>query len=236
VFGQGADSPANGREDNPASHFVSVRLADRPRRRDGSSDVEEQIFAGLEQLLAESPLSEIGVAEICRRAGVSRGIFYFYFSSKHAVLAGLLARVMDKIYESMSPFAGGGGSSPVRSLEAGLRGGWSLWTTHRLLFRVVSENWAHVPELRELWLAIMGRFTDAIASEIERERVAGIAPAGIESRRLAALLLWSAERHAYVAGLGLDPALPDEEAIFQSVLQFWLREIYGSAPAGTPAG
>lgn len=187
--------------------------------------------------MKESSLSDIGVAQICRRAGVSRGIFYFYFSSKNAVLAGLLARVMDQIFDSMSAFAAGGGDlAPSESLAMGLRGGWSLWSTHRLLFRVVCENWARVPELRELWLGIMGRFTDAIAHEIERERAAGIAPPGVESRRLASLLLWSAERHAYVAGLGLDPELPDEESIFDAVLEFWLRAIYGDRPAATPAG
>jgi AcrR family transcriptional regulator len=218
---------------DPQSHLESVRTVDRPRRRDGSSEIEEQIFAALEDLLAEFPLAEIGVSQICRRAKVSRGIFYFYFSSKHAVAAGLLARVMDEIFDQMSGFMGGGADmAPVQALEAGLRGGWTLWQTHRLLFRVMSENWAQVPELRELWLSIMGRFTDEIAHEIERERAAGIAPPGIEPRRLAALLLWSAERHAYVAGLALDPELPDEDAIFDAVLRFWLIEIYGEIPAG----
>ncbi|MHB8690271.1 MAG: TetR/AcrR family transcriptional regulator [Solirubrobacteraceae bacterium] len=210
------------------TRLAAVRRDDRPRTRDGSSEVEEQIFAATEQLLSEIGLSELGVSEICRRAGVARGTFYFYFSSKHAVVAGLLARAMDEIFVGMSPFAEGRAEiEPTRALELGLRAGWTVWTTHRLLFRVVSENWAQVPELRELWTSIMVRFTDAIAHEIDRERAAGIAAEGIDSRRLAALLLWSAERHAYVAGLGLDPELPDEEAIFDSVLQFWLRAIYG---------
>jgi TetR/AcrR family transcriptional regulator, ethionamide resistance regulator len=219
------------------ANLARVRLGDRPRLRDGSSESEEVIFAATEELLGEAGFAGLGVSEICRRAGVARGTFYFYFSSKYAVVASLLARVMDEIFESMSSFASGGaGRSPAESLEAGLRGGWQVWTTHRLLLRFVSEHWAQVPELRELWLQIMGRFTGAIAGEIDRERAAGLAPPGIESRRLATLLLWSAERHAYVAGLGLDPELPGEEAIFQSVLAFWLRAIYGETPAGTSAG
>ena len=212
------------------TRLEATRRADRPRTRDGSSEIEEQIFAATEELLADVGLGDLGVSEICRRAGVARGTFYFYFSSKHAVVAGLLARVMDEIFVGMTPFAGGtrtGDVAPAQALEAGLRAGWTVWTEHRLLLRATSEHWAQVPEIRELWMSVMERFTDAIAGEIERERAAGMAPPGIESRRLASLLLWSAERHAYVAGLGLDPALPDEEAIFASVLEFWLRAIYG---------
>jgi AcrR family transcriptional regulator len=212
------------------SRLEATRRSDRPRSRDGSSEIEEQIFDATEALLAEVGLGELGVSEICRRAGVARGTFYFYFSSKHAVIAGLLARVMDEIFVGMTPFAGGerdGGVPPAQALGAGLRAGWTVWSEHRLLLRATSEHWAQVPEIRELWLSVMDRFTKAIAGEIDRERAAGTAPPGIESGRLASLLLWSAERQAYVAGLGLDPALPDEEAIFASVLQFWLRAIYG---------
>jgi AcrR family transcriptional regulator len=212
------------------SRLEATRRSDRPRTRDGSSEIEEQIFDATEALLAEVGLGDLGVSEICRRAGVARGTFYFYFSSKHAVIAGLLARVMDEIFVGMTPFAGGGRDGwvpPAEALETGLRAGWTVWSEHRLLLRATSEHWAQVPEIRELWLSVMDRFTQAIAGEIDRERTAGTAPPGIESRRLASLLLWSAERHAYVAGLGLDPALPDQEAIFASVLQFWLRAIHG---------
>jgi AcrR family transcriptional regulator len=214
----------------------SARLALRSDAR----EVEEQIMTATEALLGEDPLADLSVSAICRRAGIARGTFYFYFGSKYAVVAALLARVMDEIYESMTAFAGeegrpqeDGAVSPAAALEAGLRGGWTVWTRHRLLFRVVSEQWAQVPELREMRLLVMDRFTDAISHEIDRERSAGLAPPGIESRRLAALLLWAAERHAYVAGLGLDPELPSEEEIFDSVLQFWLRAIYGQPVRGS---
>jgi hypothetical protein len=121
-------------------------------------------------------------------------------------------------------------------MRTGLQAGWGVWREHRVLLRATCENWAQVPELRDLWLSIMERFTQVIGDKIDRERAAGLASPGIESRRLAAMLVWSAERHAYVAGLGLDPELPDEDAIFDSVVQFWLRAIYAEIPAGMEAG
>jgi AcrR family transcriptional regulator len=218
------------------SQLVATRGSDRPRRRDGSSGIEERIFTATEELLGEIGLVELGAAEICRRADVARGTFYFYFSSKYAVVAGLLAQVMDEIFEAMLPFAARQNTSPVQALHDGLSAGWEVWRRHRLLLRATCEHWASVDELRELWLSVMGRFTEAIAHEIDRERSAGLASEGIDSRRLASMLIWSAERHAYVAGLGLDPELPNETAIFKDVLEFWTRAIYGVIPAATDSG
>jgi AcrR family transcriptional regulator len=195
------------------------------------SEVEEQIFAATERLLEVGGSSDCGVAQICREAGIARGTFYFYFSSKTAVIAGLLARVMDEIYDVMAPFAAmHSDGNPAQALATSLRAGWKVWSEHRKLMRATCELWADVPELRELWLMVMERFTEAIAAEIDRERELGIAGPGIDSRRLAAMLLWSTERLGYVAGLGLDKQLPSEEAIFESVLAFWLQAIYGRVP------
>src|SRR4051794_20816602 len=79
----------------------AARRADRPRGHRGSSDAEATIFAATERLLATVPLHDVTVADIIREAGVSRATFYFYFSSKFAVVAALLASVMNEIFESV---------------------------------------------------------------------------------------------------------------------------------------
>jgi AcrR family transcriptional regulator len=212
------------------SRLAATRGTDRPRARDGRSDVEQQIFAATEQLLEELSLGELSVGQICHRAGIARGTFYFYFSSKFAVVAALLAAVMDEIYDVMGPFVmRRPQDSPATGLRAGLEAGWRVWSEHRTLMRATCEHWATVPELREMWLGIMARFTDAIAREIESEREAGLVVPGIESRRLAAMLLWSTERCAYVAGLGVDPDLPSEDAILEPIVALWTRAIYGGS-------
>src|SRR5215210_7350847 len=77
---------------------------DRPRAHKGSSEPEAAIFAATERLLADVPLHELSVMQIIGEAGISRATFYFYFSSKFAVLGGLLAIVMDEIFASARPF------------------------------------------------------------------------------------------------------------------------------------
>ena len=93
--------------------------------------------------------------------------------------------------------------------------------------RAVMENWHSVPELTELWLGVVNRFASGLAVDIERERDAGLAKSGIDSRQLGSALIWATERCFHVAGLGLDKDLPGEQDIVEPLLAMWLGTIYG---------
>jgi len=49
------------------------------------------------ELLGELSIAELTVSAISTRAGISRSNFYFYFDSKYAVLAALLADALDEL-------------------------------------------------------------------------------------------------------------------------------------------
>ena len=119
-----------------------------------------------------------------------------------------------------------------RSLEAG----WDVWIEHRLVLRAVNEHWHEVPELREKSGSdVFERFSEAMGAEIDRERAAGLALPGPDARQLASALLWSTAQCTYVAGLGADPALPDERAIFDTIVSIWERAIYGASRRARPS-
>lgn len=48
-------------------------------------------------LWSERPVAEVKVAEICAAAGTSKGLFYFYFDSREALAAHLLADDADQV-------------------------------------------------------------------------------------------------------------------------------------------
>jgi len=213
------------------STFKNPRTADRPRGHTGTSESERLIFAATERLLGRMSLNDISVARIIDEAGVSRATFYFYFSSKFAVIAALLAAVMDEIVESVRPFLERDESTPPDvSLRESFDAGTTVWAEHRLLLRAVSEHWHAVPELRELWNELWGRSIDLTAELLDRERKRGLAPPGPDSRQLSAALLWGAERAIYVAGLDSNDELPGEKAIVESLVTIWHGAIYGTAP------
>jgi AcrR family transcriptional regulator len=212
--------------------LAATRGTDRPRPHGGGSDAEAAIFAATEALLEEVPLQDLSVAHILERAGVSRATFYFYFSSKYAVVAGLLARVMDDIYAVMQPFVRRTNASPAEEpLRESLRSAAGVWFAHRALLRGVMENWHAVPELRKLWLDVVNQFAAGLALDIDRERKTGRAPPGVDSRRLGAALIWGTERCFHVAGLGVDDDLASEEEIVEPLLAMWLGAIYGDSSA-----
>jgi AcrR family transcriptional regulator len=206
---------------------ASSRGGDRPRSHAGTSDTELAIFAATETLLAEVPLHDLSVAQIIAAAELSRATFYFYFSSKFAVVTGLLARVMDEMFTAVQPFTQRSELSPAGALRESLTGATELWRSHRPAMRAVHEHWNSTPELRTLWIGVVDRFTDAVAAELERERAAGLAPPGPPARQTAAALLWGTERCLYVAGLGIDPDLADEQQALEPLLAMWVGTLYG---------
>jgi AcrR family transcriptional regulator len=209
--------------------LTEARRSDRPRLHMGKTATEQAVFAATEQLLADVPLQDLSVAQIIQRANVSRATFYFYFSSKYAVVIGLLARIMDDVYETMQPFVRRTGDEvAVGALRDSLEAAAAVWSEHRAPLRAVMEHWHAVPELRDLWLDVVKRFSTGLATGIDRERTTGLAPDGIDSRTLATVLIWATERCFHVAGLGVDPDLPNEREIVDALLTMWLGTIYGA--------
>jgi AcrR family transcriptional regulator len=215
-----------------AGPLQATRSNDRPRSHGGTSETELAIFAATERLLAEVPLHELSVAQIIGGAEISRATFYFYFSSKYAVVSGLLARVMDEIFTVVQPFVDRREEvAPEVALRKSLEESIALWQSHRPALRAVHEHWNTTPELRALWIDVVESFKDAVAAEIERERKAGLAPSGADSRQIAAALLWGTERCLYVAGLGVDPDLPDEKHTLAPLLALWTGALYAGPQA-----
>jgi AcrR family transcriptional regulator len=214
---------------------AGIRQLQGPGRfRDGSSEMEQRIFAATEALLQGSSLADLTVGDIAERAGVSRRTFYSYFPSKGAVLVAMAAKLIAESSEYFGPLAqASSGESGrqilLRTVETNVR----LWTEHGVVLRAMTENWHVLPELREMWLATINQFTDVIAAEIDRERAAGEAPAGVDSGKLAALLLWSTGHCLYVAGLDIDRNLKGKDGIYPELLSLWMGAIYGE-PYATP--
>lgn len=210
--------------------LAAARAADRPRRHEGTSETEIAIFDATERLLAERPLNELSVAQIINAAGISRATFYFYFSSKFAVLAGLVAGVSDEIYDVVRPFVRCPQESlpPEQALREGLTAAVHLWQRHAPALRAIHEHWNDTEQLRELWTGVVARFVAATAEELEQQRQAGLAQHEGDSTLVASTLIWSTERCLYVAGMGVDPNLPDEQAALDALLILWRSTLYGA--------
>jgi AcrR family transcriptional regulator len=58
---------------------------------------DERLFAAAVQLFSRKWYGTVSVAEICRAAGLSNGVFYRYFDSKESLFKVILGRVLDQV-------------------------------------------------------------------------------------------------------------------------------------------
>ncbi|BBX39484.1 TetR family transcriptional regulator [Mycobacterium simiae] len=76
-----------------------------PATRRRGDKHRQAIMQAVRELLEERPFSELSVSTISLRAGVGRSGFYFYFDSKYAVLAQIVAEATQELEELTQFFA-----------------------------------------------------------------------------------------------------------------------------------
>lgn len=199
-------------------------------------EARASILKATEDLLANTPLQDLSVAQIITEAGISRATFYFYFGSKFAVVAALVQQSIEEIYTVTKPtLRSDPGAARVAALTQRIRNSANVWDSHRPVLGATVENWQVYPELRELWLEMIGGLTDAICAEIVHERALGHCPPGPDARALAALLAWTTERCLYLIGKEYLVAPEDRESRLDGLTQTWLYVMYGAGASAQSA-
>lgn len=184
---------------------------------------EQAILAAADRLLAEKSLAEISVDELAAGAGISRPSFYFYFSSKEAVLRALVYNL-----SHVGIIHGESGHTLEESLRLNLARLVRRWSESGHVLRAAYLARESVPELEEQWEAEVNRFVDTAAAAITRDRESGRAlPGPPSARSLAAALTAMNERclMAFIESGG--SAIPAPELI-DTLMLVWLRAIYGA--------
>jgi AcrR family transcriptional regulator len=87
-----------------SSHATNPEPGDPAIRRRGDKH-RQAIMQAVRDLLEEKPFAELSVSTISQRAGVARSGFYFYFDSKYAVLAQIVAEATQELEELTQYFA-----------------------------------------------------------------------------------------------------------------------------------
>ena len=176
----------------------------------------------LEHYLRESSLDSINIADISRRAGVTRSAFYFYFENKASAVAALMAEMYDESLGAADLLRGD--ASPAENIDAMIRALFSTWDKHEHLFRASLDARATSVSVRELWDSDRESFVPVVAAMIEAERAAGVAPDGVDASALAGVLLELNDRMLERLALG-GPL--DREQLVEAVVAVWLHTIYG---------
>lgn len=111
---------------------MSIQLSDQGT----NSSTKERLLISAVALFSEKWYGTVSVAEICRRAGFSNGLYYRYFKDKEEIFRHILELVIRRIAETVQVLPG---SNPSEKLEA---------FVHRI-FDFSRENAALVKVFRE---------------------------------------------------------------------------------------
>jgi TetR/AcrR family transcriptional regulator, ethionamide resistance regulator len=196
----------------------------------GGGELREAILAATAGLLARKSFGDLAVGDILAAAGVSRGSFYFYFDSKHDVLAELVRRAVAAGHAAAAPWLAGP-DDPTAALRAGITAGAALWRASAPVLRAIVENWRTDPRLEALWTEQMQTFTDAAVAQISADPRARQRLAGQDIPALASALTWLGERLYYLAATGTPP-FDDQDTLVATLLHIWTTTLY--ADTSTP--
>lgn len=189
----------------------------------------EALLLALDELLRDNGgrLEAVDIAEISRRAGLTRSAFYFYFENKAAAVGAALEDIYQEVFAVNDILVGPG--EPADRIERTIRGLVDFWDRHRHLYSAVLEARSASAAVREIWESERQAFIPSIAAMIDDERRTGRAPTGGDAETLADVLLLLNERLLERLTLGAEL---DRERYIESVVTVWLRSIY--APADPP--
>lgn len=209
-----------------AQQGVAVRSPTDRRQPQRSDQRRSAILESLDHHLRLTGFESLNIADVARRAGVTRSAFYFYFENKAAAVAALLQPMYDDVFAANDILMST--SEPpgwrIRSmLDALLRTG----EKHRYLMAAMLEAKAASGAVRQIWDNARESFVPTIAGMIDEERAAGRAPDGPDATVLASLLVEFNDRllERFTAG---GPLLPEQ--LIEGAQAIWQRTIYGSTP------
>lgn len=190
-------------------------------------DVKADIVRAFDGLLQARRFDELTVADVLEAADVSRSSFYFYFESKHDLLAELIRRAVDVGHEAAEPWLQvGPGDDPEAGVRSGIRDGAVLWREQAHVLRAIVEHWQQDPRLAELWTEMMTGYTRVTAAKIDADRRTGLTRPDVgDPQHVAAALTWLGERLYYLAAIGLPP-FDDQDTLVDTLTTVWMNTLY----------
>ncbi|QUR69412.1 TetR/AcrR family transcriptional regulator [Mycobacterium spongiae] len=210
-----------------ASH-TSLHRSRRTPRPSGD-ERELAILTTAENLLADRPLADISVDDLAKGAGISRPTFYFYFSSKEAVLLTLLDRVVNEADAALQTLAENPeGADQETMWRDGINVFFETFGAHKAVTRACQAVRATSAEVSDLWSTFMQKWISYTATVIDAERERGAAPPTLPSHELATALNQMNERTLFASFASEQPSVP-EGRVLDTLVHIWVTSIYGEA-------
>src|SRR3954470_15364221 len=119
----------------------------------------QRILDAVAELLETETFEEISIAEITRRADVTRPGFYFYFPTKGAAVASLMEGLFGEFMDAAGVWYEHREADQETGLRAGMEATVDLWRKHAVVMHGMVQAAAAEKEAREIWQRWIAAFT-----------------------------------------------------------------------------
>ena len=210
----------------------SLRFAG-DRRTPGRGDPQRtRLIDAVVDLLGTTTIADLSVMRIAKHAGVTRGVFYFYFESKYAVLAAALGRVWDEFAEARTMTADLDPSLPPAVLTRSLvLDAVTIWHRHHALIAAVVQARSSDGQLAQLWDGLTSGTARQVGRVITELYAAGrIRPSADNLPLLVDTLFGMTIWALLEAGGDTDAAARDQ--LVDVISAVWLASVWGHNAGG----
>ncbi|MBV8927900.1 MAG: TetR/AcrR family transcriptional regulator [Mycobacteriaceae bacterium] len=196
-------------------------------RRTRGDRQRDAIIAAVRELLEERSFADLSVSTISDRAGITRSGFYFYFDSKYAVLAVILADALEQLDKLTHGFAPReGGESPPEFARRMVAAAAALFAGNDPVMRACNVARNTDAQIREMMNDLEDTVIDKIVGLIEQEVRTGARPISADLpalvRTLTATTGMTLSGDSAFVGRGSDPG-----RAVQIVERLWLNALWG---------
>jgi AcrR family transcriptional regulator len=161
-----------------------------------SEETHARILQAAAECFTRGGYDATGVAEICGRAGISKGAFYHHFPTKQAVFLALLAQWLNGLQTAMDRLVDTGQTVPERLRAVGaLAGGMMADATGQV--PLFLEFWRQAAKDPEVWQATVAPYRHY------RQRFAGLIAQGVAEGSLRPVDTQAAALTVVSLGVGL---------------------------------
>ncbi|HZA09724.1 TetR/AcrR family transcriptional regulator [Mycobacterium sp.] len=210
---------------------MTVEPASPQIRRSRGDRQRDAIVSAVRELLEERSFADLSVSTISERAGITRSGFYFYFDSKYAVLAVILADGLEQLDELTHGFASReAGESPPEFAKRMVAAAAALFASNDPVMRacVVAQNTD--AQIREMMNDVQDTVIDKIVGLVEQEIQDGARPISNDLpalvRTLTATTAMTLSHDSAFVGRGDDPG-----RALTIVERLWLTALWGGSGA-----
>ena len=194
-------------------------------RRSRGDRQREAIVTAVRELLEQRSFGDLSVSKISDRAGITRSGFYFYFDSKYAVLAVILAEFLEELDELTHGFAPrGADESPALFAKRMVGGATAVFASNHPVMRACNAAQNTDAQIREMMNdvedAIIGKIVDVVEQDRDARPISSDLPALV--RTLTSTTAMTLSGDSAFVGRGEDP-----QRALDIVERLWLTALWG---------